>query len=102
MALLLALFVALSASAAPHISEERCFDIKQSVLADLPQFCAAAKVDKARLADFGRQIELIEKSCGQPQLSMLLRKAVDRRLSGQRTAGCVAKTEMTAAAAEKI
>jgi hypothetical protein len=88
----LGLLVGSSAFAAP-LNEGRCFDIKQSVLADLPHFCGTAKADRTRLQDFRHQIQLLEKSCKQPQLARLFRKALDERVNKRSAAGCTAAAE---------
>lgn len=84
---------ALAAKAPAQLDEGRCFDIKQSILADLPRFCGKAKADKSRLEDFGHQIDLLEKRCAQPQMAHLFRKALDERVSKESAAGCEAATE---------
>jgi hypothetical protein len=95
--ILAALTIALPAFAAQKapapLDEGRCFDIKQSVLADLPHFCGKAKSDKARLEDFGHQIDLLEKRCSQPQLAHLFRKALDERVNKESASGCTAAAE---------
>ena len=79
-----------------RISEARCYDIKQSVLADLPHFCGSQKTDKVRLIDFGNQLDLLEKKCGQPELAYLLKKALNERVQKQSKAGCDQNTEKMA------
>jgi hypothetical protein len=102
-ALFASLFFSGLAQAAPHgpakgasqpvlpverISEARCYDIKQSVLADLPHFCGTKKTDKVRLIDFGHQLDLLEKKCGQPELAYLLKKALNERVNKNSQARC--------------
>ncbi|MGZ3650533.1 MAG: hypothetical protein ACXVB9_06440 [Bdellovibrionota bacterium] len=94
---MLALIVAPSSFAAAsakteHFSEARCFDIKQSVITDLPHFCGSAKAEKARSEDFGHQIDLLAKKCEQPQLARLLKKAVAER-AAKNEAACTAEAE---------
>jgi hypothetical protein len=78
---------------AQPLNEGRCFDIKQSVLADLPHFCGSARTDKTRLQDFRHQIALLEKSCAQPQLAQLLRRALEERVAKGSARGCTVAAE---------
>lgn len=87
------IFAHAKAKAPAQLDEGRCFDIKQSVLADLPHFCGQARTDKTRLEDFHSQIDMIEKRCSQPQLAHLLRKALDERVNKENASGCTAATE---------
>jgi len=77
---------------AERFSEARCFDIKQSVITDLPHFCGSAKAEKIRAEDFGHQIDLLAKKCEQPQLARLLKKAVTER-AAKNEAACMAEAE---------
>lgn len=83
----------LKVPAIERIPEARCYDIKQSVLADLPGFCGNEKTDKVRLIDFGSQLELLEKKCGQPELAYLLKKALNDRVYKKSKKDCALAAE---------
>ena len=85
-------FAQASKAAVEHLSDARCFDIKQSVLADLPHFCGSAQTDNVRLSDFGHQIDLLAKNCEQPQLAHLLKKALAEHVNKNKQ-GCTAAAE---------
>ncbi len=62
------------------LGEGRCFDLKESVLADLSRSCG--KVDAA----LAKKIETLDKRCGQPQLARLFRKTYEKKVAANASA----------------
>lgn len=81
------------APAAARYPEARCEQVRQSVLSDLPHFCSSDISDKVRLIDFGNQIELLEKHCGQAELAAKLKRALGERVHRKNRSACTTLAE---------
>ena len=81
------------AHAGEHFSSNRCEQVRQSVITDLPYFCHAEKIDKVRLVDFSSQLDVLEKNCKQPALAAELKLALGEKVHLHDSDACMATAQ---------
>lgn len=69
----------------------RCDTVKSTALFELPAFCKSAVGDektKVRLIDYGFQVEVLEKQCGEPEIAREIKRALNAKMLDADTTAC--------------